>query len=274
MRFREIVEAVVDTQAAIKYTVPIEAKKAVAILETHCSDALNAYVNQLKTGSRQDPVLMYKGMTGMSNPVIATNPGKILRKSQNTANIYTEYLSEYSQAWKQLPPRNRCIVCSSSSYYAAGYGTLYVVFPENGSKIGVCPEQDFWNSFRKSNIDDMGDFAQMLQAALERAGVTLDFALKEPIKNFTSRNYYNDELQPLNAFRGFSGVEPNTKLGDALEYKLDPNANGFRIMTTGQFNQMPSDRETWTSGKCVLVRSSYFQDEIMPLLKKDNNNAI
>jgi len=66
------------------------------------------------------------------------------RKSKNTTNTYTLWLNNHP-TWEQYPNRN--VICSLSSHVAGKYGTTYIILPKNGTKIGVCPERDFWLSF-------------------------------------------------------------------------------------------------------------------------------
>jgi hypothetical protein len=70
-------------------------------------------------------------------------------------NIYTLLFDNLS-SWKKFPKRSRSIICSTDRGIADSYGSgqVYRVYPFDGSNIGVCPDNDIWNSF----FDDQTDF--------------------------------------------------------------------------------------------------------------------
>lgn len=101
-----------------------------------------------------------------SNAAIIT-PG--IRISQNTHNIYTRLISDILPSWKEYPKRNRSFVCSTSINTAMDYaenGFLYVIFPKNDSKIGICSESDIWYSFgylcSQLDIIDLSQFNDLV----------------------------------------------------------------------------------------------------------------
>ena len=75
------------------------------------------------------------------------------RVSANTSNIYTFYTSNLLPSWKDKPKRNKSFICSLSRLYAENFGEeLYAVFPHNDAKIGICPNDDLWDSFNITNL--------------------------------------------------------------------------------------------------------------------------
>lgn len=256
MRFYEIAEAVVNPKKAAEYTKSIDMPKALAIAQTHCSDALNTY---LQTGKSLFKGFSVRGVTGerFDKNFYAIDSSQIMRISQNTANFYTEFTSNYSQKWKQLPPRNASLICSSTTRYAGGYGTLFCVFPENGTDIGVCPSFDFWESFQKSGIDSMGEFSDDMISVYKGSKLDWQTFLSTPLRKFTYKNFSGK--RPLTHLVYFQKFTPDTLMGEALEQLMDPELNHFLKMKPNQIKSIPSDRngrECWFSGRCVIANKS------------------
>jgi len=68
------------------------------------------------------------------------------RPSRNTHNFYTMWLNNHPD-WSRFPKRN--VVGTNSADVAGSYGfDTYVILPKNGSKIGMCPTEDLWVSFK------------------------------------------------------------------------------------------------------------------------------
>jgi hypothetical protein len=276
MRFYEIAEAILDPKKAAEYTKVIDIPKAIAIAETHCSDALNAYV---KTGKS-----LFKGFNNWSagnkfeDNFYAIDSSQIARRSQNTNNIYTFFTSKVSQAWKQFPPRDRALICSTSTKYAGGYGTLFCVFPENGTKIGVCPSFDMWESFEESHLGSLGDFASFMQNRM------IDWAKKQNLIDADARywDFEGNKLdkfipaflkQPISvlntheeaSYYSIDQFSKNTSVGQYMERVLDPVLNNFSIVTPNQIASLSvsgkagselyggTGRECWFSGRCVIA---------------------
>lgn len=77
-----------------------------------------------------------------------TDPSKEKRRSKDTNNFYTEFLSD-SPNWSGYPLRNRSVIGSTSENTARTYGNaVYYVVPQNGAKFVVCDTEDCWGSFQ------------------------------------------------------------------------------------------------------------------------------
>jgi hypothetical protein len=48
------------------------------------------------------------------------------------------------------------------------------------------------------------------------------------------------------------------KIKELEEAIVDPNKNGFKLITTSDLVSMPDNKEVWTSGRCVLVKYNFF----------------
>jgi hypothetical protein len=265
MKISELEEEVVDKKKAKQYTVSVDVSNAISLLTTYCSEALASSIKSDK--------FIYKGLEYFNKPYYAIDSSKIKRQSQNTVNFYTEYVSKHSANWKMFPRRDHCLVCSTSSYYANNYGTLYMVFPADGTKIGICPEQDFWESFRGyGKIKSMGSFADFMEHVMVTSKKSnMDEFLNKPISDCSFKDDWTHIKTVLSKTQYFSNVRDpiRTTVGQALNDKLDPLKNGFSLFEPGQIHLIPNNKEVWFSGKCVIVQASTFKKEIMPAILKD-----
>jgi len=181
------------------------------------------------------------------------DPKKYVRTSANTLNYYTLLIDYILPQWKNYPKRSQSIICSTSPERAKVYGTLYRVYPFDGSKIGVCPESDIWASFLKS----LGGWLETLNIELKELAEANDIDLSE-----TDPKLLKKQIKSLK--RNVAYYEPNMKifkkwtenkkldLLKLIEEALDPNKNGFKLVKAG--DKIPYDREVWIDGKCILKR--------------------
>lgn len=288
MRFHEIKEAVVDPKVAAEYTKYVDADKVVALLKAHCSEAFSQYVKTGKT--------LYKGFSGGKIGAVnyyAMDPSQIERVSQNTNNMYTYFTSKVSPLWKQMPPRNRSLICSSSVMYSGYYGRVFRVFPEDGTPIAVCPENDMWNSFQQTlGMESVSSIVIFLQNVLIKVlkssgsipsdSVSYQFDkgqldnyypafFKMPMKKTVQAAFADHEMKPWQLDElGIDDLPNHMTVGDYLEEKLNPEKNGFKIYSTSDIGSIPSygeGRECWFSGRCVLVHEDMLGNIITGMQK-------
>lgn len=121
-------------------------KKFKALIESDYSEAFSSYLkgNEIFRGAVIFSV-------NNENPFDEFSPKE--RISANIINIYTPIINEHP-SWNKFPKRR--VVCSFDINKTLAYGNTYVVFPKNGTKIGICPGNDIWDSFhllRNKQID-------------------------------------------------------------------------------------------------------------------------
>lgn len=186
-----------------------------------------------------------------------------LRKSANTSNYVNLFVSAMKK-WKLFPRRQ--VICTTDRMYAAGYGSVYRVFPIDGTKIGVCPNSDFWifpylrektaNSIYgldqkledliqqlRLDIEDSGNVDPAILSSLDKAAEdpkALLYALQLAGKYYSSRKtFYNHPI-----------VDERSIINLLTDW-LDPVKNEFEISTS---KQLPNNNEVWFDSEAVLVK--------------------
>jgi len=231
-------------------------------IKDKCKNAYKAYTNNQ---------IIYRGYSNYMGQYAIIDPksGKP-RKSANTSNHYT-ILIDNSPNWKGYPKRSQSLICSNSYGYSKGYGKVYEVFPyDQGTKIGICPERDFWFSFEEgigeTNSLDYFNFA--LARLLRRRDIEID------ISKFTAHTQYTnaldfadtqlrkkdlevmkDEIDPILKSWNYKKDTLKQHINDIL----DPNKNGFKVVNDARKIPKVSKgdgQEMWTDTKCVLIESS------------------
>jgi len=230
------------------------------------SNALTSGTVITRTIARLKPSVIYYSI----------DPKSGTRASQNTGNYYT-LIMDNSTMWKKYPKRSKSVVCSINGQCGSKFP--YRVFPKNGSKIGVCKENDLWFSFRKSfdmTLDLMNNTLEILfnlasEKVTEDVQISYDKSLPV-IKNACKRfdkwfenikydkkelekiidqdrysSYYSDKA--LDVLSGYNG-----DLYTLIETKLSPEKNGFKLITTSNLNVGGAKKEMWTDGECLMVR--------------------
>ena len=172
------------------------------------------------------------------------NPTIIQRKSANTSNIST-LLFDNSPYNIKYPKRSKSLICTSNYNRARNYGDVYHVIPFDGAKIAVCPEYDFWVSFRKfAEYGDIADFNDLI-----------------------SHNYQSNFLEHINDTDYDVFIKQLQKLCDKLKinksnlptdindyYKLfDAKLNNINLYDYKEYAKLDlENNEVWTNSKCLL----------------------
>jgi hypothetical protein len=183
------------------------------------------------------------------------------RISANTQN-YTTLWVDNDPRWKKFPPRSRSLICSTSTGTAADYGTVAVVVPLKDTAIGVCPANDFWESFKSTmppgdtTISDLNHF--------------IDYSIRQHLEKVPNQRTLThaqmmDLLRALPPstrdprFRGdLPDVVKNHGWVGMMERILDPKANGFDLTTWRKFS-VKGNHEVWLSAPCAMVPLDSFK---------------
>jgi hypothetical protein len=232
--------------------------------------------------------VIYRGLRGSATyPYWVVNPVKSYRVSRNTNNFYTGLLDKLP-AWKDYPKRSRSIICSSNPAYCESYGNVVVVLPVNGAKIGVCPEEDIWASFRgtlhnRLGIDSLGDFNSFFVDALYTINDTLGrlareltedsydlfmkrmdaevppYVLSNSIKKTLNREWHMAPARKIS-----TDLLENQTAGweDYFNKLLDPKTNKFQIQTIETFH-VDYVHEVWTDATSLLISDHHAKELLL-----------
>lgn len=204
------------------------------------------------------------------------------RQSANTANYYTMWIDN-SPLWKEFPKRSQSFIGSSSEFVAEGYGDVALMIPFDNAKIGVCPRNDFWVSFRLPEMENLntlnsfctrairilkGDpsyevrsyaemkkifdatFDDLVDAAQEQINVDLtglsaeDASYRKKLA-FRATNFLETLIND-----GDSWLSPDESLADMMDRLLAPK--NFKLMTGSSYEVQP-EREVFIDGACIFL---------------------
>jgi len=234
----------------------ITSDEAVDIIKKKCSTAYKAYIRDKSTQ-------IFRGMSGSGNYKFV-DPSKHIRKSAHTKNYYT-LLIDNLPAWKNYPKRSKSIVCTTNLATANIYGIVYIVFPFNGSKIGVCKGNDIWYSFKK--VKDMYNFnIDLYEYVYDLIGEHLNddswskFVSQIKKVDKVAKNFPDHIFVRLYYLQNW--WDKYDSLLNVLADFISPNE--FQIKKVG--DPLPQKREVWMDGKSVLIKHSLF-DDIMDKLQ-------
>jgi hypothetical protein len=177
------------------------------------------------------------------------------RRSKNTMNYYTEWVDNSPQ-WEKFPKRSRSLICSTNVTTARTYGNVAAVVPIIDTKVGVCPQNDWWNSFRTTSYDHNPDeINRFVHEVLKDNGVFLngrtvtydEFAphLRSADVEKHDASVFTEDLKDI-------AIELGGLVG-LMDHVFDPAANGFKLTTWRQFG-VTRDHEIWLSAPCVMIK--------------------
>jgi len=236
----------------------IDPKDVIKIIKSKCKKALKSY----KKGD-----IIYRGIND-NYKFLSIDPKKHTRESANTMNYYT-LINDNSPAWKKYPKRSQSLICTTDMFTASNYGYEYVVLPYDGAKIGVAPMEDYWFSFDNiTGIDSLDSFNYQLERLFKQINIPLSDAsyskIQRAFNDFDIIFGYDDESLNILIDDNFSILDGYDDYNDMMEFiqeTLDPDNNGFRLITIG--DKLPNgDNELWTDSKCILINVN-ISDEIL-----------
>lgn len=249
-------------------------------VQRYCGNALNLY----KQGHQ-----LYRGIDRAVKSEAFLSPRiETPRPSAHTSNLYNTLMSNL-ESWKAFPPRNRSLICSTDYEYPAKFGKVYSVFPLDGFKLGICPEEDLWIAFHYlfgelKPIHRMNqfngailDFVAFIQKNVEHdLNINIETLkdtsnIQEIQEVFHVIDMEIDGLSPKeladlrtkssNPFAKYYLIPTKVNQGmmKAIDQLLDPDHNGFftqtNNITTGNF-------EAWTDSPCIMIEAGIAKELI------------
>lgn len=224
----------------------VDIETAVEYLNKYCSEAVETLENPI-----------FRSMRDHNEPIVYIDTTNSERKSQNTSNHYT-LLMDNSPYYAGFPKRSNSLVASSKMNYATSFGgTLYALFPFDGTRIGICPELDIWNTMAK-----LPEFSNSLHPSFE--GIA-DFCRNYLYLADTAWDTFVTTVH-LPRVEKELRYHSQGKIGsedfiEVLQRGMAPANTGMRVMTMKGYAANPPEHscEVWFSGKCFAIERSLWE---------------
>jgi hypothetical protein len=165
--------------------------------------------------------------------------------------------------WKKLPNLAKSVICTTSKIGANDWGPAYRVYPFDGAKLGITPEEHMWASF-PTLFASMNTLNGLLQNIIEtnmykvKSNETNPQILKDVfnlIDKKTSRDFidlvldYTDPTYLVEKyFLQYKNREFETLI-DMFSVILKPD--DFLLKKAGD-KGLPPNKQVWTEGDCIM----------------------
>jgi hypothetical protein len=264
----------------------ISRDEAVDILFDKCGNAVKDFKNGYK---------LYRGLYKPAGNYISIDPksGKPRKSAYAKFNYYTLFIDNLP-SWRQYPKRSQSIICTTAHYKAVDYtfnNMPYAVFPYDGAKLAVAPDNDIFESFKifydntYNLIFSTGDdFNKFLNTFLFNTTNVSDASsdwnkLKKTMKSLDKK--WDTDTQKYFKLIGNDITGKSIKKffkdnykGDLLKMfdtLLSPKYNDFRL--TKKISQIPDNREVWTDNKCIMIHPNVIDEVIDTSLEYEETYA-
>ena len=148
---------------------------------------------------------------------------------------------------------------------ASDYGAVAIVLPKNGTTLGICPQNDIWNSFYDLGLESAEDYYRTIHMSMMNSGI-IDGSneiftiaqLREKLyvakkNNIEIPSYGNDYLVSI--------IDDLNKTYD-VDLLLRPfNSKGFTTEKISNFKSQ-NTREIWCDTDVVFVDLMYINEII------------
>jgi hypothetical protein len=193
---------------------------------------INAILNAFQPGKA-----IYRGFrSNLGSDMVYIDPATAEdRLSANTLNYYTWWIDYMSNKWTKYPKRSRSFICSTNDGTSGYFGNTYLLVPTKSTTIGVCPANDFWNSF-KSDLepDEFNQKIEKLLQANNSRNIDSLTKFKKAIVLF-DKNLLTSKALRAKFIKYMTGYFDHTILNNAnltslMDLQYDPKRNGFTTM--------------------------------------------
>ena len=208
---------------------------------------------------------IFRGMKNTGTFVLGDGDS-VNKKSANTFNYYT-LITDNDPTWESFPDRSKSFICTTNSIMARSYGTLYVAIPLESQNIGVCPHQDWWESFGDPNPSNVNEAIRLLSThakiMLSETNIKTFIEQLNEVSNVVS----NDVSIKIPYNLEEIGYERGSSLYDAYVAYLNPINNGF--VHTHNIETISDRREVWMSGLVLFIDATVYFQTIVPMIEKE-----
>lgn len=262
MKLSEIVKLIMESRSE-----KVREDKVISLLKKNCSKYMkNPY-----------QAVIHRGL-GNTNPYLFINSTQSKPRTSMSGRNYGTLIMDNSSRWKKYPSRSKGIICSTDLDYVGAFGNPYIVVPFDGTKLGICPAEDVWYSFKKSfdkfNIRDVKSTSAFYRFSIEIVAkdyydmnideynfdkfksdiIELGKKIKEnpPEFKFKELDIIVDFIKSYKKFDG--------NLYEYMDSLLDPEFAGFDVITWP--NKLPKRKEVWFEGQAVLIQNKKFKEVV------------
>lgn len=171
-----------------------------------------------------------------------------------------------SPYFKDYPKRSRSLICTTSKEVAGSYAKdrgIYVIFPLNGARIGLCPDGDIWQT--PIDMEEFGPLFYNCSAFYRLPSALKSIGLPETYKGMldvVNAPDYQENLDSVNVRIPAQQILP--KIMEAMS----PEKTGFKLYTIEEYRLVLDDRELWTDSPVVAV-----DYKVVPQLLELTNNS-
>lgn len=240
---------------SLKYE-PLQIKKAINQLNTHCKNALwMLHENKpLYRGSRNENLVNLLNNNGF----VYVDPSKAQRQSANTSNYYT-LIFDNIPSMAKFPKRSKSFICSTSKYIADGYsdyGPAAILIPFDNTLIGAVNRQDMWDTVIKlagqsDKVEDWNRSYEGLNLPQTSYNDFISALSKIPqLSNVVNPGAYGTDyrLAMIAAKKpNFTGLH----LAKEIPIAYSPEKTKFTLHTTSNLQGVRG--ECWVGGPCILI---------------------
>lgn len=222
-------------------SIALSEEQVIAMLRTHCSQLVHLI--------NRPP--MWRGVDNHDEPFLLIKPSTGVRRSENTMNYYT-LLIDSSPDFAQFPKRSKSLICSTNLHRAQDYGMsgVYAIFPVDGSKIGVCPGADMWDTeVDLTKLDPTGN--QGMSSIADIADVLVQLNVECNLESMARGPVIQSSID----FMKKRGIQPDQLLS-YLYAIIAPAETGFQVTNPAQLARSTNrigSKEVWTDGDCIAI---------------------
>lgn len=193
-----------------------------------------------------------------TTPILVTPDPATLRRSRNAYSNYYTLIINNAPAWKNYPKRQT--ICSTSlerviSGYADNNKQAFRVYPKNGAKIGIVPDEDIWvTGFNDANnsLEQLFDFVGIMQADGYYNEFTRACGVIDDWKETMKKN-----RRKFMELTSYGGMEINKYITGKIKFldfvlKEWVSPKKFHVTTIGQFSA-DYNQEVWTDAPTIMI---------------------
>jgi len=252
--------------------VPLDKEIAIKKISIDCMDALSQAIkgNCLYFASDDSNVSVDFGLV---------RPEKMSYEEDSRYEIIHN-LIEKAAGWSKFPKRQTAIITSTSSVPMDRKNKVFIVLPKNGTKLGVCSDDDYYSSFNKLetlfDVQDAYDFEEELKELLqcvhkfvhdkemeefEQADIEQCCKMFDNIMKALKGSYDFKQFYETTTNKKLTKWQKNTPLYQKIIQGLDPELNGFEVKSIRDLKKQ-KNKEVWFSSECYIITKELFAELI------------